>query len=425
MEVGGDVYDYLTLDDGRLAVVLGDVTGHGVDAAADMAMAKYVFRSLARDHADPGTFLAAANDVVSSEIAPGRFITMVELVLRRAAGRGRVRERRPPAAAARPPGRDRRVDLGARARARHRRPAGVRDRHGAVPARRDRGRLHGRRDRGAARRRAVRRRAAGRAAGGASARCRRRRSREAALAACRDWTEGELTDDFAVVVVKRAEPRHEPQPGSSRGARLRRRHRLARDRDRGLAHARAVLRLVDDRLGEPDRDRPRRARARLLARRQARRPAARAPPARADRPRGGALGRDDAVRRAAVPRRRRRQPRRRVGRRRDRLLLRRPAPLRAGRRPARDGLAVRDPARDHRRRDRRRGRRPLLRALDLRLAARDVRARADRDPARRDAADAARDRGAAGALGLVPARPEGRSCWRRRSPRSARSRRAR
>ena len=30
---------------------------------------------------------------------------------------------------------------------------------------------------------------------------------QAALAACRDWTEGELTDDFAVVVVKRS-----PQP---------------------------------------------------------------------------------------------------------------------------------------------------------------------------------------------------------------------
>ncbi|HZG35178.1 MAG TPA: GAF domain-containing protein, partial [Gaiellaceae bacterium] len=64
VDVGGDVYDYLTLDDGRLAVVLGDVTGHGVDAAADMAMAKFVFRSLAREHTDPGAFLAAANEVV-------------------------------------------------------------------------------------------------------------------------------------------------------------------------------------------------------------------------------------------------------------------------------------------------------------------------------------------------------------------------
>jgi serine phosphatase RsbU (regulator of sigma subunit) len=86
VEVGGDVYDYLTLDDGRLAVVLGDVTGHGVDATADMAMAKFVFRSLAREHQRPGAFLAAANEVVASEIAPGRFITMVELVLDPVAG---------------------------------------------------------------------------------------------------------------------------------------------------------------------------------------------------------------------------------------------------------------------------------------------------------------------------------------------------
>ena len=58
VDVGGDVYDFLALDDGRLAVVLGDVTGHGVDATADMAMAKFVFRSLAREHPEPADFLA-------------------------------------------------------------------------------------------------------------------------------------------------------------------------------------------------------------------------------------------------------------------------------------------------------------------------------------------------------------------------------
>ena len=172
-------------------------------------------------------------------------------------------------------------------------------------------------------------------------------------------------------------------------------------------HAGPVLRLVDDRLGEPDRDRPGRARARLLARRQARRPAAGAAAARADRARGSALGGDDAVPRASLPRRRRRQPRRRVRRGRDRLLLRRAAPVRARRRPARDGLALRDPARDHRRRERGRGRRTLLCALDRRLAGRDLRAGADPDPAHRDAAHAARDSRAAGRVGLVHARPEG------------------
>jgi serine phosphatase RsbU (regulator of sigma subunit) len=86
VEVGGDVYDFMELADGRLGVVLGDVTGHGIEAAADMAMAKFVFRSLAREHPDPGEFLRAANDVVVGEIAPGKFITMAYLAIDGATG---------------------------------------------------------------------------------------------------------------------------------------------------------------------------------------------------------------------------------------------------------------------------------------------------------------------------------------------------
>jgi serine phosphatase RsbU (regulator of sigma subunit) len=81
VEVGGDVYDFMELPDGRLAVALGDVTGHGIEAAADMAMAKFVFRSLAREHPEPGDFLQSANEVVVGEIAPGKFITMVYVVI--------------------------------------------------------------------------------------------------------------------------------------------------------------------------------------------------------------------------------------------------------------------------------------------------------------------------------------------------------
>jgi serine phosphatase RsbU (regulator of sigma subunit) len=81
VEVGGDVYDYMQLADGRLAVALGDVTGHGIEAAADMAMAKFVFRTLAREHPEPADFLQSANEVVFTEIAPGKFITMVYLLV--------------------------------------------------------------------------------------------------------------------------------------------------------------------------------------------------------------------------------------------------------------------------------------------------------------------------------------------------------
>jgi len=81
VDVGGDVFDFVELPDGRLAVVLGDVTGHGIDATADMAMAKFVFRSLARNHPDPGAFLSRANDVILDELAGGKFITMVSVVI--------------------------------------------------------------------------------------------------------------------------------------------------------------------------------------------------------------------------------------------------------------------------------------------------------------------------------------------------------
>ena len=81
LDIGGDVYDLMTLPDGRLAAVIGDVTGHGIDAAADMAMMKYLFRSLAREHSRPGNFLARANEVVVGEIGAAKFVTMAYLII--------------------------------------------------------------------------------------------------------------------------------------------------------------------------------------------------------------------------------------------------------------------------------------------------------------------------------------------------------
>ncbi len=86
VDVGGDVYDFLSLDEGRLAVVIGDVLGKGIQAAADMAMAKFSFRALARNHPDPSAFLANANEVVVEEIEPGKFITMLYVLVDPATG---------------------------------------------------------------------------------------------------------------------------------------------------------------------------------------------------------------------------------------------------------------------------------------------------------------------------------------------------
>lgn len=86
LDVGGDVFDYTVLPDGRLAVVVGDVTGKGIDAAADMAMTKFVFRSLAREHPEPFELMRIANQVVLDEVEEGKFVTMLYLTLDPATG---------------------------------------------------------------------------------------------------------------------------------------------------------------------------------------------------------------------------------------------------------------------------------------------------------------------------------------------------
>ena len=114
-------------------------------------MAKFVFRSLAREHPEPSDFLAHANEVVVGEIAVGKFITMAYV---RSTRRARCSARAPGTRSRGSSFRTARVEALAlrRPRARHRRAADVRRRCGAeLPAGR-RGRpLHRRRDRGAAR----------------------------------------------------------------------------------------------------------------------------------------------------------------------------------------------------------------------------------------------------------------------------------
>jgi serine phosphatase RsbU (regulator of sigma subunit) len=47
VDIGGDWYSIVRIDDDRFAVVIGDVTGHGIDAAAVMARVRYTIRVLA------------------------------------------------------------------------------------------------------------------------------------------------------------------------------------------------------------------------------------------------------------------------------------------------------------------------------------------------------------------------------------------
>ena len=72
--VGGDVYDFLSVDEGRLVVLVADVTGHGVPAALIASMVKVAFSSQIQYADEPGRILSEVNRVLSGRFE-GRFVT--------------------------------------------------------------------------------------------------------------------------------------------------------------------------------------------------------------------------------------------------------------------------------------------------------------------------------------------------------------
>lgn len=79
--VGGDFYDFIPMDDGRLGLVIGDVTDKGVPAALVMATTRSTLRAAAQRHRQPGKILAEANDVLCPEIPPSMFVTCLVGIL--------------------------------------------------------------------------------------------------------------------------------------------------------------------------------------------------------------------------------------------------------------------------------------------------------------------------------------------------------
>lgn len=74
--VGGDWYDLVPLPGGRVAIVLGDVAGHGLAAAAITAQLRHALRAHLLRAAGPGAALAGLNQVISA-LLPGEMATAV------------------------------------------------------------------------------------------------------------------------------------------------------------------------------------------------------------------------------------------------------------------------------------------------------------------------------------------------------------
>jgi serine phosphatase RsbU (regulator of sigma subunit) len=75
LEVGGDYYDHVPLGDGRVALVLADVSGKGVPAALLMSAFRASLLGQLDSHSDPAHALANVNRFLHRSVEPGRFVT--------------------------------------------------------------------------------------------------------------------------------------------------------------------------------------------------------------------------------------------------------------------------------------------------------------------------------------------------------------
>lgn len=88
-QVGGDYYDAFALPDGRVALVIADVSGKGLSAAVQTATVKYSLRAFATEAGAPGLVITRLNRMLCSDLAGlgDHFVTLFYAVFEPATGR--------------------------------------------------------------------------------------------------------------------------------------------------------------------------------------------------------------------------------------------------------------------------------------------------------------------------------------------------
>ena len=73
--VSGDFYDFVPLEGGKVAFLIGDVSGHGIEAGILMGMAKKVLSIRLQDYADAKEAVVRANEDVDRDLGRVNFVT--------------------------------------------------------------------------------------------------------------------------------------------------------------------------------------------------------------------------------------------------------------------------------------------------------------------------------------------------------------
>jgi sigma-B regulation protein RsbU (phosphoserine phosphatase) len=75
--LGGDLYDFIHFDDGRLAIVVGDVTGKGAPAALYAALSSGIIRTRATRKYPPGQMLELVNKTLYSRPIESQYCALM------------------------------------------------------------------------------------------------------------------------------------------------------------------------------------------------------------------------------------------------------------------------------------------------------------------------------------------------------------
>jgi hypothetical protein len=80
-EVGGDYYDFFNIKDGKLGIVIGDVSNKGISAAFFMTLVKGFLKALSEQYQTPWDILRQTNKLFYENVDRGHFISMIYGIL--------------------------------------------------------------------------------------------------------------------------------------------------------------------------------------------------------------------------------------------------------------------------------------------------------------------------------------------------------
>jgi len=80
-EVGGDLFDFVEVDEDSIGIIVADVSGKGVPGSLIMTMIRTAIRLESRGNKNPADVLAKVNHFVADDMKRGMFVTMFYIIL--------------------------------------------------------------------------------------------------------------------------------------------------------------------------------------------------------------------------------------------------------------------------------------------------------------------------------------------------------